>query len=205
MREKLIPFNGLMHVCGRHPVLTAPGTADTLARLMSGLPQFFAPIRLAERGEAIVGDITVSQMPRLRQSLHDGSGTVHVSISCEPGESGTIRIRGRVSTLLKLECQRCLEAFELPLHLSIDASAAPSGAGSGIEADVLMQGEDNMVHLAGFVEDELILALPLAPLHAPGQCPVAEYTGNAKATRDNPFAVLRRLRPGKGTPSPDRT
>ncbi len=164
---------------------------------MSGLPQYFEPIRLAERGEAIVGDLVVSQMPRLRQSLHDDSGTVHVHISCEPAELGAIRILGRLSTTLKVDCQRCLGAFDLPLNVSIDARAMP-GSGSVADldrdADVLMPGDDNQVHVASLVEDELILSLPIAPLHPAGQCPAAGYQGAKTQRSDNPFAALQQLK-----------
>lgn len=170
-----------------------------LARLMSGLPQFFEPIRLADRGEAISGDLAVSQFPRLRGALRDGSGTVHVSLACSPGEAGGIRIHGSLSTTLKVECQRCLGAFDLPLDVDIEALAMPeAGAANGdSDADVLMRGEENLVHLADFVEDELILAVPLAPLHPAGRCPVAEFTPAQESHRDNPFAVLKSLKSRK--------
>jgi uncharacterized protein len=167
---------------------------------MSGLPQYFAPIRLAEHGEEIVGDIAVSQMPRLRQSLHDGSGTVHVTLSCMPGENGITRILGNLVTTLKVECQRCLGAFDLPLRVAIDASAAPASISPAGEADVIMRAEDSLVHLAGFVEDELILALPLAPLHPAGRCPVAEYSASRAPARETPFAALKKLKLGNGSP-----
>lgn len=174
-----------------------PERVDKLARLMSGLPQYFEPIRLAERGEAIGGDLVVSQMPRLQQTLHDDSGTVHVHIVCEAGQMGAIRIHGRLSTTVKVDCQRCLGAFDLPLNVSVDACAM-KGSGSSddldLGADVLMLGEDQHVHVASFVEDELILALPLAPLHPAGQCPVTEYQGAETPKRENPFAALKTLK-----------
>ena len=177
--------------------MTPRGCVDKLARLMSGLPQYFEPIRLAERGEAIVGDLVVSRMPRLRQSLHDDTGTVHVHISCEPGELGAIRILGSLSTTLKVDCQRCLGAFDLPLNVSVDTRAM-TGSGSvadlDLDADVLMLGDDKRVHVASLIEDELILALPLAPVHPAGQCPAAGYQGAQTPRRENPFAALKTLK-----------
>ena len=176
--------------------MTVPGRVDKLARLMSGLPQYLEPIRLAKSGEAIVGDLVVSQMPRLRKSLHDDSGTVHVHISCEPGELGAIRIHGSLATTLKVDCQRCLGAIDLPLNVNIDVRAM-TGSGSvadlDLDADVLMLGEDNLVHVASLVEDELILTLPLAPLHPVGQCPAAECQVAESPRRESPFAALKQL------------
>jgi uncharacterized protein len=194
---KAYRFQQLIALPGRSVALTVHGRVDKLARLMSGLPQYFEPIRLAERGEAIVGDLVVSQMPRLRQSLHDDSGTVHVHISCEPAELGAIRIHGSLSTTLKVECQRCLGAFDLPLNVSIDARAMTetgSVAELDREADVIMLGEDNQVHVASLVEDELILSLPIAALHPAGQCPAVAYQGVKTQQRENPFAALKQLK-----------
>ena len=194
---KAYRFQQVIALSGKLVALTVPERVDKLARLMSGLPQYFEPIRLAERGAAIVGNLVVSQMPRLRQALHDDSGTVHVHIACEPGEMGAIRILGSLSTTVKVDCQRCLGAFDLPLNVRVDARAM---AGSGSlddldrDADVLMLGEDKLVHVASFVEDELILTLPLAPLHPAGQCPVAEYHGAQTPRRENPFAALKMLK-----------
>lgn len=164
---------------------------------MSGLPQFFEPIRLAEHGAAISGDLAVSQFSRLRGSLHDASGTVHVRLTCMPGEAGAIRIQGSLSTTLKVDCQRCLGAFDLPLEVNIDALAAPEtgvGTDPDREVDVLMRGEDNLVHLGDFVEDELILAVPLAPVHPKDQCPASGYCPERGTQRENPFAALKSLK-----------
>lgn len=164
---------------------------------MSGLPPFFEPIRLAERGETIAGDLAVSQMPRLRQSLHDASGTVHVRLDCVPGEGGAIRIRGRLVTTLNMECQRCLAAFAVPLDVAVDAVTAIEGDPAADSADVLMRGERHEVHLGDFVEDELILAVPLAPLHPAEQCPMAEYRTTGTERRASPFAALETLKSKK--------
>lgn len=177
--------------------MTLHGRVYRLARLMSGLPTFFEPIRLADRGEVISGDLALSQFPRLRGALRDGSGTVHVTLECVPGTAGGIRIQGSLSTTLKVECQRCLGAFDLPLDLRIDALAVPealAATAAGDDADVLMRGEDNVVNVGDFVEDELILAAPLAPLHAAGQCPVARFAPEPQVHRDNPFAALKSLK-----------
>jgi uncharacterized protein len=197
MEGKVYPFQPVNAFGDGAQSLTRSGRVYTLARLMSGLPQFFEPIRLAEQGAAISGDLAVSQFLRLRGSLHDASGTVHVRLTCSPGDAGAIRIQGSLSTVLKVDCQRCLGAFDLPLEVNLDALAAPEtrvGTDPDREVDVWMGGEDNRVHLCDFVEDELILAVPLAPLHPAGKCPVAGYHPEHEAQRENPFAALKSLK-----------
>jgi uncharacterized protein len=63
--------------------------------------------------------------------------------------------------------------------------------------------------LSELVEDEIILALPAVPLHEPEHCTVQEqYTSNTQsaaddsqsgdvAQRQNPFAILEKLRTKK--------
>lgn len=200
MAAKAYRFQGVIAFTIRACALTLQQRVYRLARLMSGLPTFFKPIRLADRGEVISGDVAVSQFPRLRGLLRDGSGIVHVTLACAHGTAGGIRIRGSLSTTLKVECQRCLGAFDLPLDLDVEALAVPEasvGTDTDGAADVLMRGEDNGVHLGDFIEDELILAVPLAPLHPASQCPVARYEPAPGSGRANPFAALKSLKSNK--------
>ena len=101
-------------------------------------------------------------------------------------------------TALALQCQRCLAPVdvEVALHrrfrfVAGEAAAAQLDAES--EEDVLAL--TRALDLQELVEDELLLALPLVPMHA--QCP--EPLPKPKADREsetisNPFAVLASMR-----------
>ena len=180
--------------------LTGQGGADKLARLMPGLPQYIEPLRLAECGEGISGSLPVSALQRLASQLYNRRGMVEFRLEFGKNEQGLVRIRGEYSTQLTMTCQRCLEPLVLRIANTIDLALVPGAVQAGqlpveIEPLTLAEGQ---IHLASFIEDEVLLGLPMAPRHEQGRCP--QRTDQEKETepaRNKPFAVLKDYRPGK--------
>jgi uncharacterized protein len=101
---------------------------------------------------------------------------------------------GEVRARLRVRCQRCLEPMELGLAAKPALILLRPGEREDLaesEADTLVV--DKPVMLSGLIEDELLLALPMFPAHAPGQCPAGDADG-ARQGRKNPFAVLQGLK-----------
>lgn len=162
-------------------------------------------LRLARTGACLEGDLDISRMRRLAPLLVADRGAAHyrLEFSLDPHSRPTVR--GRVDASLEVICQRCLEpmiaALDVEVRLGIVRSEAEAVAlGDDVEP-LLIEAET--VSLLGVVEDELILALPAAPLHPAGTCrppvdtalePAAEFPAG-----DNPFAVLSVLKRKKGT------
>lgn len=110
-------------------------------------------------------------------------------------------------TSLTVTCQRCLEP--VPLALVVDRwfrfvadEATAELEDEEAEEDVLVL--DPAFDLAGLVEDELLMELPLVPSHA--VCPTAvtlEHADpdfeQAQEAKPNPFGVLAgmKIKPGK--------
>ena len=107
---------------------------------------------------------------------------------------GALRVR------LQVTCQRCLEAMDLKLEaapwLILQKSGERLERQEG-EADILVA--DKPLSLSSLVEDELLLAMPMVPMHAPDQCPTKVRAASvtraapdqARRGRKNPFAVLK--------------
>lgn len=172
---------------------------DKLARLMPGLPQYVCPQRLAESGERIAGQLELRDMRRLRELLYDESGTVTFHLDFEMSEQGFVRIAGGYSTCLRVVCQRCLEPLEFGLERPIEVAAVPAAEVSGrlpASVEPLTLEEDDRLHLAGFIEDEILLGLPIAPMHEEGQCRVLARPEEGDPDASHPFAVLRNLKIG---------
>jgi len=137
------------------------------------LGELIEPLSLAEKGRTLTGQLPLSRLDRLCQSLQDGKGEVGVSLHFDKDEVGQPRVMGRLAAILQLQCQRCMQAMDMPV--SVD------------------------VHL-GIVEDELILALPLVALHEMKDCPAADAQvgqdeqNKVSPQRENPFAVLAELK-----------
>ena len=59
------------------------------------------------------------------------------------------------------------------------------------------QAEEGKISLLKLIEDEILLGLPLSPLHEEADCPATESFQEYTATKENPFAVLKTLKPNK--------
>lgn len=162
--------------------------------MSAGLPQLIAPERLADAGGRVVGELKVRGMTRLAAALDDDSGAIRLELEFARVESGVVRIRGSYEAELLVVCQRCLEPFAMRLSRAIDVGVASDPAAlkrlpQGLEP--LMLGRETMA-LADFIEDEILLGLPLAPMHRPEECAAAGQD-EEPAVRENPFLALKEL------------
>lgn len=156
---------------------------------MSGrLPEQIDPIRLAEEGTRLVGELPLDGFPRLREPCRPGSasGPVAIDLLFERVGQGVRLMRGRLQVRLELDCQRCLEALTLDLEATpflqlLVPGEAPAGTGA---ETLVVEGPQR---LSEFVEEELLLVMPMVPMHAEGDC-VAPLASEKKS---NPFSVLR--------------
>ncbi len=163
------------------------------------LDELIEPLFLAEKGRTLTGRLPLSRLDRLCQSLQDGKGVVDISLDFDRDEVGQPRVMGRLTAILQLQCQRCMQTMGLPVsvdvHLGIvrtqrQAESLPDNY------DPLLVSDEPMT-AADIVEDELILALPLVALHEMADCPAAGAPAGQDevvAQRENPFAVLAELK-----------
>jgi uncharacterized protein len=138
-------------------------------------------------------------MRRLRALLCDEGGTVSFHLDFGKSDQGFVRIAGGYSTRLRVVCQRCLELLEFGLERPIEVAVVSGAEVSGrlpASVEPLMLEEDDRLHLAGFIEDEILLGLPIAPVHDEGQCRVLAVPDEGDAAASHPFAVLRNLKIG---------
>ena len=169
---------------------------------MSGrLPQTVQPERLAETGAVLRGSVSLGSMTRLATYLYDAEGGVEVELAFGIDEQGIKYTTGRIQAVLHLICQRCLQSLKYPLDVETTLGLVrPEEAPRLPEGYEPLIFEEPSVDLARIVEDELILALPIVPMHAPNECQVrAEPAPNDQAGTDRgdderrPFAQLADL------------
>lgn len=163
------------------------------------LPVTVNPERLARRGFSMSGSLKLADMPRLASSLVSSDGDL-AEVTLEYSMQQRIpTVEGRVRTQLRLQCQRCMGEFLLPVdgefHLGVVQTEAHAAAlPTNLEPLFVTNDE---VRLAELVEDELILLLPIVPLHADGTCkPKVEAAPvvTVSAKRENPFNALKKLK-----------
>jgi uncharacterized protein len=146
-------------------------------------PERIQPLRLAHRGETLLGSVGVEQMPRLAEMLHEAAGRVEFELRFGCDDGGQARVLGRIGARLVVLCQRCLEPMGIDVERQVrlalvrgDAEAAALDA----TYDPLLVG-DQPVSLSGLLEDELILAMPNFCRHPRGEC---EMPRGADESRD---------------------
>ncbi|HYF41547.1 MAG TPA: YceD family protein [Ramlibacter sp.] len=164
----------------------------------------------AEEGASLAGQGSVSDHGRLMQETEGRGGELPVRWSAR----GELRNPGHVQpqvwlhleagATLALTCQRCLapvqervEVDRLFRFVADEALAAAEDDES--EEDVL--AISRAFDLLELVEDELLMALPVAPRHEVCPEPVtlsaADPEFDAGPGRENPFAQLAKLKTGR--------
>ncbi|MGF1613756.1 MAG: DUF177 domain-containing protein [Gammaproteobacteria bacterium] len=169
--------------------------------MSKGLPELIFPLQFARSGRSLQGRIPVARMERLAESLYSTAGEMRVELRFRRGNKGCLCVEGLIQGELRLVCQRCLESLPWLAHCEVRLGLIPTATAQeylepGYEP--LVAQEDSPLPLAPIIEDELILALPIAPMHPKDQCPGADKADASGTshfdTKDTPFAALNRLK-----------
>jgi len=169
------------------------------------LPHKVDAFRFSENAIAIQGKLQIQAMPRLSAFLKEASGEVDVEMAFDVDEQGVYFVKGLFSTHLMLQCQRCLELFRYALkgeflsglvHTEEEIEQLPKS----YDSIIVKEGEDLI--LQDIIEDELIVNLPIVPMHNLKDCkvklPLTIESSDTRETRDeNPFKVIELLRTKK--------
>ncbi|MEO8345222.1 MAG: YceD family protein [Betaproteobacteria bacterium] len=136
----------------------------------------FDAFRLARERGSIQGNFDAAASERLYDWLAPGEAPVTWSITGTTDAVGHPAIAIELGGSVPLECQRCLTTMTWPVRQRTVTLLATSDA----EGEVLDEGSDEEVLVASepldalaLVEDELLLSLPYAPMHAEGDCEAA--------------------------------
>ena len=161
----------------------------------SDLPHTIVPERLAKEGACLQGQIELRTMTRLATLLSDSQGVVDVELAFSRFENGCTRITGNYAADLKLVCQRCLEPVTVRLAAAINVGITFPEAIQRLPDSVepLALAQETM-SLTDFVEDEILLGMPIAPRHEPEDCAAGRQLSERKQVAPNPFHVLKTLK-----------
>ncbi|PTU75720.1 YceD family protein [Pseudomonas mangrovi] len=165
------------------------------------IPPHVDPRKLADRGTTLKGEMPLAGFTRLCEAIAEGSGTVRAELEFDRDEQHTVVIRSSLDVDVKMECQRCLELVTLPIHSECEYAVVRESANTQSLPkgyDVLEVGEDPL-DLLELIEEELLLALPIVPAHAPEDCQQPAgleepEPSEDEVTRSNPFSVLAQLK-----------
>lgn len=172
---------------------------------MSTHPLFIDNLAFAKKNERLEGVLSASDCPRLLELLQadlaDGalkSGqdaiAIHYILQGSTEGVGQHYLRLIISAKLVVACQRCLNEMPITLKLTynylIGESAADDAEVGDIESDdVDLQEASQTMDIVKLIEDEVIMAMPIAPTHDE-DCGAGVMQSGEKP---NPFAVLKGL------------
>jgi uncharacterized protein len=121
-----------------------------------------------------------------------------------------VRLTGRVTATLELDCSRCLEAFAVPVDAAFDLLFLPAAENAGTgEREVAEEDlgvsyyRGDLIDLGEMIREQFYLALPMKPLCRPdclGLCPVCGRNRNRETCscrtdwEDPRLEPLRKLR-----------
>jgi uncharacterized protein len=189
-------------------------------------PERVDAARLFARNGRITADLPLQRLPRLTASLADSEGQASVALQFGLDVEGRKLLTGTVDAILHLSCQRCLQRMDWPV--SSELAMLVFDTREQLDKVLRLQGSDDLAHdvlvldelddgsgvaadeqelnVQALIEDELILSLPLVPLHEDASCSQEWNSLRARseaeeaqaAPKPNPFAVLAQLKGKSG-------
>ncbi len=171
----------------------------------------------ARAGGSLSGQWSLSALPRLSSFVVTEAIAPPASVQWrvngeqQPGNDGSVKVylQLEASAPVQLRCERCLQGVGYTVHARRrirfvkDEQTAAQLDALDDEEDVLALPD--RLDLRELIEEELILALPLAPRHEDCRLPAAAAEGQpepqGRAT-PHPFAALAALK--KNPPDPDQ-
>ena len=165
---------------------------------MSGsLPAMVDPIRLADENVRLRGELSASPMRRLAEVCVEPMSPVRIDLAFDRDPQGLRRMVGSIEAEVCVTCQRCLRGLCLTLQAEPELIVLTAAQRDVLpdETDVLVV--DKPLALAQLVEDELLLALPMIPMHDLAECEGAVQATRASEDKQSPFAGLSGLKKHK--------
>jgi uncharacterized protein len=166
--------------------------------MIDHLPDRLDLYAMAEAGRVLRGVMALADLPRVLPLLESDAGELDVVLELGRDEDGTHTLCGSVKGSLELKCQRCLETmtYRLDTRFRLALVFSQEAAGELPERYEPLLITREPTSLAEVVSEEVLLALPIVAVHdEASEChALANEYAPAAAERENPFAVLARLK-----------
>ena len=169
--------------------------------MAAGLPDLVDCARLAVDAAALQRVYELDELPRLKDFLAKTEGALRANFAFANLASGRPGAEVSIEACPQLVCQRCMQGFGLPVSSGSQIEFAASDDASATDAVREFYRMDNgQVSLRELAEEELLLALPIAPAcTTPLTCGKAPsyVTGDdapeAAGDMRRPFSILQDL------------
>lgn len=136
-------------------------------------PERVDPVQFARLGESVQGRVKAGGLERLAEVSRNPEAEVSYELQGYLRKDEKPAIDITVSGVLTVSCQRCLGDVEIDLHAErtlVFLTAAGLAQVQDEDDDVDYLPREEGVEPLALVEEEILLALPMAPRHPPGGC-----------------------------------
>ncbi|ADU68794.1 23S rRNA accumulation protein YceD [Pantoea sp. At-9b] len=166
------------------------------------LPLTLDPVRAAQKRLDYHGVYSPELVARVADSVVSVDSDVECAMSFAVDNQRLAVLQGTADVQVTLLCQRCNQPFPHQVHISYCFSPVSTEE----QAEALPEAYEPVdvddfgeIDLLAVIEDEIILALPVVPVHDSEHCEVSDADmvfGQlpAEAEKPNPFAVLASLK-----------
>lgn len=164
-------------------------------------PAVIDSLEFARSEQQLVGELPVASLKRLDDVLYDTAGCLNYEIRGTRDKRNRAQLVLNITGSLQLQCQRCLG----PMDYTVKVANALMLVARGAQPDEDLEEPESPdaieasteLEIAGLIEDEVLLSLPLAPRHAEGACASRLGARTPRAESASAFAqlaVLKRAR-----------
>lgn len=162
------------------------------------LPASIGMERLAPGEHSWAGALVGQPLPRIRD-LGGSADEVTGSLTLSVGDQRP-RLQGECQAVVTIDCERCLAPVSIPVHghfdlIVVDRIEQADAYGADAPVVVAPKGQLDVVAM---LEDEIILALPLIPMHDDTNCDGGQRqfgpADEPAPVRENPFQALESLK-----------
>jgi len=179
--------------------------------MLNRIPKDVDYYRFTDARKSIQGDILLKHCHRLVDSifLDEESECQSISVNLDFGidEFGHRFMSGKISTNVNLQCQRCMQLMVFPINLEVAIAFIREGdeeaedAINGIYEPYFINDKTEPFTLFEYIEDELLLALPLIAKHEEACLNLSNYNDKIEEEFEqqmeekvSPFDVLKQLK-----------
>ena len=170
------------------------------------LPESIDPGQLATDGELFSGIWLASRCERVAAAVHTIVCDVELELLVTQARRGLFNMHGHIKVQLEVQCQRCLQPMPWLLEEPIQVCAATARLAEkllkqeSVEVDILELDDEGRINLGQWLEDEILLKLPMALSHKElSKCDSNMITRTTEYiytedSQPNPFAVLKKFK-----------
>ena len=149
-------------------------------------------LEFAEAQQTLAGEIGAANCERLAETLSASGKGANINFKLT-GAAKQLRnpsLHLHIEAKLPVTCQRCLDEMQVQLNLDFNyiiCKELPIETDENDDTDWLEAAPD--MNVQALIEDEILLAMPIAPMHAHDCSQQSMQSGE----KPNPFAVLKGL------------